>query len=286
MKEKEADAGPFIRRRPHHQRHGGKQQLVECYADAAAVDAGGSMTADMKIVLGLAGLAVLALIGWSNSRRDKGEARKPAEPKPPDEEAMSDLRTNAHYLVWAGFHDRAEIVAMLPEVAVVDVDESVVAPLVDAEISLKRKAQESWPKRTECERLDEAFVALNQRGIFARQYQGYTQEAGAADMSEALAEAEAQGGEFTGYCFYDAQDVESVIDGGRSLWLTFGTNLEQASEVQQALGAPNNVGAVEAGEIIVMTLRESGFEVAWDGVPGMRIEIPHFDWKRRQSAAA
>jgi hypothetical protein len=241
------------------------------------------MGPEIKFV-GIAALAVAIGVGaamvWRRARRPAGVPAELAGALP-DAESMADLRANAHSLVWAGFLGRAEIIEVLPEVAVVDVDEAVLAPLVDAEFAAKRTAEMSWPERTDCDRLDEAFDKLNQRGIFARQYQGYTQSDGHEDMSEALVEAEAEGGEFTGYCFYTAQDAENAVNGQTSLYLAFGTNLEQPGEVQQALGAPDNVGAAEAGQAIVDTLRELGFDVAWDGTPASRIEIRHLDWKRR-----
>jgi hypothetical protein len=236
------------------------------------------MSPGLKILGIVVVAAAFAVVAW----RARRSGRRRAPDVPTDEQSMEFLRANTRALVWGGFHTRDEIIEMLPEVSGVDADESVLAPLVDAEFGLKRAAEKEWPERTDCDRLDEAFEALNRRGIFARQYQGYTQGDGEADLSEALQEAKSRGGKFTGYCFYTAQDVEGLIEGGRGLCLAFGTNLEQVDEVREALGMPNNVGAVEAGKEIVRTLGEFGFETTWDGTPETRIEIRHIDWKRRR----
>jgi hypothetical protein len=240
------------------------------------------MTTGIKI-LGIAVIAAAFLFMWWKSRRQAGNARArqsaAAANEPLDEQSLEDLRVNAHTLVWGGFMSRDEIIEVLPDIAVVEVDTVEIAKLVDAELALKHAAEKTWPENTGCDRLDEAFEALNQRGIFSLQYAGYTQSDAHSDLAEGLADADP--GQYTGYCFYTAQDVEHLIDDSRSLYLGFGTNLEQASEAMQALGAPNNVGAVEAGRIIVNTMREFGFDTAWDETPQARIELRGFDWKRR-----
>lgn len=242
------------------------------------------MSADIKIVVGLAGLALLLLLSWWYSRNEREEGNEAANspPEPADAESIEDMRINVRYLVWAGFLDRAEIIEAIPEILGITVDESSVAALVDAELARKAEAERTWPERTDCDRLDAAFAALNERGILAKQFAGYTQGDGLSDVSEALSEAEAEGEDkYTGYCFYTAQDVESLLDGRRELYLGFGTNLEQASEVLQALGAPNNVGAVEAGRLICEVFKEFDFDTRWDESPGTRIAVLNIDWKRR-----
>ena len=242
------------------------------------------MTANNQLVLGLAALAVLALISWAYSRRKPDAQPAPAsgDDHPPSDETLEHLRTNARYLVWSGFHDPVEIKTMLPDILDEPVDEATIAGIVDAEGARKRQAERDWPQRTDCDRLDDAVAALDGRGILALQYAGYTQDDALGDLAEALANAEAEGrNDYIGYCFYTAQDVEHLLDGERDLHLGFGTNLEQASEAQQALGTPDNVGAVEAGRVIRTVFQEHGFETSWDETTATRIAVLGIDWKRR-----
>lgn len=242
------------------------------------------MTADMKIVVGLAGLALLLLLSWwySRNEREEGNEAGNSPSEPADAESFDHMRSNARDLVWAGFLGRAEIIEMILEDLGITVDEPAAAALVDSELARKAEAEKSWPERTDCDRLDAVFAAFDERGIFAKQYCGYTQGNALDDLAEALSDAEAEREDkYTGYCFYTEQDVRSLLNGQRELYLGFGTNLEQASEVAQALGAPDNVGAVEAGQLICAVLKEFDFETQWDGSPSTRIAVQNFDWKRR-----
>lgn len=238
------------------------------------------MSADMKLIIGLVGLVLLGLLSWWYSKNG-GTGDDEANPQPEsDADTAEFMRTNSRYLVWAGFLGREEIIEAIPEVLGVDVDEATVAAVVDAELARKAEDEKTWPDRTDCDRLDSVFSTLDERGILAKQCAGYTQDDALSDLSEALADAEDER-KYTGYCFYTAQDVESLLDGQRELYLGFGTNLEQASEVAQALGAPDNVGAVEAGRLICAVFKEFDFETRWDESPATRIAVLNVDWKRR-----
>jgi hypothetical protein len=223
----------------------------------------------MKIVIGLVALAVLLFLTWWLKRREEADEADPegeADPGPLDEESMGFLHANAHYLVAGGFHDRQEIVEMLPEVAAVEAPESMLAPIVDAEIARKNAAEPGWPRETDCDRLDAAFAALHAQGIFAQQYVGYTQDEGFQSVAEALAEENE--GKYSGFCFFTAQDVEHLLDGDRSLFLAFGDSEEGER-------------AVDVGRKICTVLRGAGYEADWDESPSTRIKLANFHWKRR-----
>jgi hypothetical protein len=228
------------------------------------------MSTGIKIV-GIAVIAAAFLFTWWKSRKARGGdvPEDPGSDAPLDDASLEDLRINAKTLVWGGFMRRGAIIRALPDIAAVEASASVIAPLVDAEIALKREVEKTWPERTDCDRLDAAFGSLNERGIFARQYMGYTQSDALADMAEALSEEE-HPERFSGYCFYTAQDVESlVIEAGRSLFLGFATQSDDTSR------------ALQAGRLIREVLGEHGFETGWDETPSSRIEIRNVDWKRR-----
>ena len=227
------------------------------------------MSANTKIIIGLVALALILLLNWWFKEDESGESAgdsSDSDAAPPDEESMDCLRTNAHQLVWAGFHDRAEIIEMLPDVSTAEVSASILAPLVDAEIVRKGEAERGWPGETDCDRLDAAFEELHTQGVFAQQYVGYTQSDGFQDVSEALAGEDE--GKYTGFCFFTAQDVDHLLEGERSLFLAFGD-----SEVGER--------AVEVGHKICSVMRGAGFETQWDETPDTRIELKNIDWKRR-----
>lgn len=229
------------------------------------------ISANAKIAIGLLALALLALLTWWSRRREAAEETSAADSSPPDEEEMGYLRTNAHYLVWAGFHNRAEILEMSPEVTGVDAPPSLMVPLVDAELACKREAEAGWPSETDCDRLDAAFNELQRQGVLGQQYAGYTQSDGLSDVSEALSQED---GQYTGFCFYTAQDVEHLLDGERSLFLAFGANNEDGA------------GAVEVGRRIREVMHGAGFETAWDETVSTRIALTNIEWKRRAAVGA
>ena len=224
------------------------------------------MSANTKIAIGLIALALILALSWWFTRRGAAERSGTAGSSPLDEESMGYLRTNTSYLVWDGFHTRAEIIEMLPEVCTVDADESLIASLVDAEFARKRIAEHDWPGETDCDRLDAVFEEMHRQGIFAQQYVGYTQSDGFQDVSEALAEEPE--GKYIGFCFYTAQDVEGLLDADRSLLLAFGD-----SDMGEQ--------AVDVGRKICGILQAARFETEWNGASDSRIRIKNVDWKRR-----
>jgi hypothetical protein len=228
------------------------------------------MSTNMQIVVSAAVLALLWLGGWWISKREKKEIEAPQPDETPDAEEQEYLRVNAHTLVWAGFHDRGEIIEMLPDVASVEVAEPFIASIVDAEIASKRAAEKSWPPETDCDRLNAVLDALHEHGIFAQQYVGYTQSDGLSDISEALQDEDE--GKYFGFCFYTAQDVEHLLEESRTLYLAFGAN------------STDGARAVEAGNAIRKVMRDAGFEVTWDESPDTRIGISPVDWKRRSTS--
>jgi hypothetical protein len=147
-----------------------------------------------------------------------------------------------------------------------DVDEDAVRAFAAREFAAKSAAEESWPDSTACDRLDAAFVELNELGVIALANAGYTQSDGISDVSEVLAEQDRD--RVKGYCFYHGQDVERAVDG-RGLMLAFG-DLDD-----------NDTQKIEVGRIIKQTLEKSGFKVDWNDDPRRRLSIPKFDWKRR-----
>jgi hypothetical protein len=119
---------------------------------------------------------------------------------------------------------------------------------------------------TDCDRLDQAFAAMNASGIIALHNAGMTMSDGISDVAEVLHQSNRA--KIRGYCFYHGQDLERAVEGA-GLTLAFG-DLDDDSAAKARIG--NEVKKV---------LECHGFALEWNGDPEKRIEIPGIDWKRR-----
>jgi hypothetical protein len=174
-------------------------------------------------------------------------------------------------LVRGGFEERARIIEMLCEemYAPGELDEAEVVAAVDAAFASLARDKASWPAITDCDRLDQAFAALNARGIIALQNAGYTQSDGHDDVMQSYDE-HSDRGHVVGYCFYHGQDLERAVHG-EGLYLAFGP-IDARNEATEG---------PRIGAIIVEELKRAGFTAQWDGTFGQRICVPAIDWKRR-----
>ena len=170
--------------------------------------------------------------------------------------------------VWSGFYDTDEAEQHLdglyeddPEIGL---DIEVVRKSLSAEFAKKAVAEKSWPKETDCDRLDRVFDALDAAGIVALQNAGYTMSDG---RSEALHERGFD--KYHGYCFYHGQDLERAVRGG-GLMLAFG-DIDADPAKKTAVGHE-----------ICASLARAGFNPIWNGDPERRIEFA-IDWKRRRT---
>ena len=159
----------------------------------------------------------------------------------------------------------------IPEDAV-ELDPRLYAALherIAAGFARKTEDSRAWPEVTDCDRLRAAFDALERQGIVAREHWGLTLQEGIermADLSLACDEADLPS---HGYCFYHRQDTWSAARGD-GLQLAFG-------ELQD----PPELSATMIGNAVVQACRDAGLDVAWDGSPDRRIELPGFCWQRR-----
>jgi len=172
--------------------------------------------------------------------------------------------------VWSGYYEPDEVQERIGEILEEDADEALLRAAVAPEFERKAQAEKSWPKETDCDRLDKVFQALNASGIVALHNAGYTYSDGIADASEVIAQRGKN--RVRGFCFYHGQDVERAVDGG-GLWIAFG-----------GLNDKDKAKKVEAGSAVKQALEAQGLAVVWDGDPETRLSIPNFDWKRRRQA--
>jgi hypothetical protein len=179
-----------------------------------------------------------------------------------DEEIEADIRVR----VWSGFHALPDVLTMLEDYDGSDVERKRLEQFARSEFQAKRAAEATWPPVTDCDRLDEAFDSLNSMGIIALHNAGYTMSDGLSDVSEALANSEAD--KIRGYCFYHEQDVGRAVDG-------YGLNIAYGDIADTASGKR------EIGQLVKTELERHGFTVNWDGNPETRLDIRQISWKRR-----
>jgi hypothetical protein len=176
--------------------------------------------------------------------------------------------------VWSGFYDADEIAEIVEECVFGsgDVDRRWLRELISAEFAKKRAAEVTWPRTTDCDRLDRVFELLEKEGILALQNAGYTLSDGISDINQFYAEAGGEESHITGYCFYHGQDLEGVIDRGE-LCLAYGDIDDDDQK------------GVEVGRRIKRALEASGFTVEWDGSIKTRLLVKGIKWQRREAEA-
>lgn len=130
------------------------------------------------------------------------------------------------------------------------------------------RSREDLAPVTDCDRLDQAFAALDRAGIIALHNAGETLSDGESDIGESYRERGGKSAGISGYCFYHGQDVARAV-AGQGLYLTFGDIEGDAAK------------GVEIGRRIVAELAQQGLAVEWNGVSETRLFIPLFDWRRR-----
>jgi hypothetical protein len=181
-------------------------------------------------------------------------------------EVEKHIRECIRFWVWSGYNDADAVEEMLPDVLEDGVDAPAMYAAITDEFAEKSRAEADWPQRTDCDRLDAAFVALDADGICAVQYAGYTMSDGFSEVAEALEQRGRK--KYHGYCFFHAQDVERAIDG-HGLMVAFGDVDGDATK------------AAEVGRRICAALQDAGLRVLWDNDVKERIQIPDIVWQRR-----
>jgi hypothetical protein len=193
----------------------------------------------------------------------------------------SEVLEEVHFRVVQGFDSRESvfewILANYPrqlgiaqqEYGAEDLDPATNAALRDAierAFAEREREMESWPERTDHDRLRAAFAALDEQGIVALESPGLTQDDSisiAADLAIVRDELGTAGGH--GYCFFTWNDMARAIDG-EGLSLAYGTFEEDGQEV---------------GAAVLKACRDAGLKAEWGGSPASFVEMPQFRWQRR-----
>ncbi len=150
-----------------------------------------------------------------------------------------------------------------------DALEAYVVQATRAAIAAHCAAQRAWPAETDCDRLDFAFLLLEEEhGIVARQNFTCCQSDGHSEIWGEIRAAQ-KARPISGYVFYHEQDTASVAADGK-LYLAFGA-VAQGEAAQLAVAQRS-----------VAVLREAGFTVEWNGSVKQRPCLTGLDWKKRR----
>jgi hypothetical protein len=177
-----------------------------------------------------------------------------------------------HPYVWGGFETRDGVYEAaethLGEPELTDADKVWIKAEIEREWAEKKKAEETWPEKTDFDRLDTVFQALDKSGILALHNAGNTQSDARSDAGQAWHERGGPMSGIRGFIFYHGQDLERVIKDGE-LYIGYGVvegTKEQAVEI-----------AREAGD----ALAKAGFSVTVPPNADERILVTGIDWKKR-----
>jgi hypothetical protein len=199
---------------------------------------------------------------------------KPRGPQPADEDAdgvtQADILRWVRSYVWSGEYDGEEVASLIEDQLGEgdEVDEGWLRKVIRSEVAAKRKAEKTWPKVTDCDRLDRAFKALERQGVIALHMAGFTQTDGLEEVEDAYREAGGKKSKYAGHCFYTEQDQEAALDGS-GMYIGFGHL------------SGDDAKGVEVGQMVRAALEREGLKVEWDGTIGRRLYVKGFRWQRR-----
>jgi hypothetical protein len=186
-------------------------------------------------------------------------------------EDLEDLRAFIAYRVREGFESIHEIMEsahgygydryerdLRPEIR------KITAELLAAH----RAEQAGWEGPTDCDRLDEAFAALNREGIVARQDFSCCNTCGFTEIWDEIEEAE-KSQPVEGYVFYHLQATETAVEAGKLL-LAYGCLEEDPAALRRV------------ADKIVTELRRGGLNASWGGTDSHPIVVDGIVWHRRR----
>ena len=143
-----------------------------------------------------------------------------------------------------------------------------VARITDEWLTQHYANQETWEAPTDCERLDAAFAALEQRGIVARQHFSCCGDCARSDIAEEL-DASTTFMKPVGYVYYSVEETASACERGE-LPLSFGDVYESEE------------GSCDVGKLICEAMAKQRLQTEWNGTRQDRICLKGLDWKKRR----
>jgi hypothetical protein len=195
-------------------------------------------------------------------------------PDGPTAEVLEDLRTFIGYRVREGFESVHKIVEHAVEYALGKYkrdDVQLEIRRIMAELLVAHRAEQSeWEGPTDCDRLDEAFAALNRQGIVARQNFSCCNNCGFTEIWDEVEEEEKRQ-PVDGYVFFHLQATETAIESGR-LMMAYGCVEE------------DEVALARVATRIVAELRRVGLNASWGGTAHHPIVVDGIVWRRQRKS--
>jgi hypothetical protein len=181
-----------------------------------------------------------------------------------------DILSWVRSFVWSGEYSAEEVSQLIEDQLGLEaeVDEVWLRNAIHSEAEAKQKAEATWPKVTDFDRLDRAFTILQSQGIIALHRAGFTQSDGLEEVYDVYLEAGGPKSDYAGHCFYTEQDQEAAFDGS-GLFIGFGHL------------SGNDAKGVEVGQLLLDALRREAFDIEWDGTINSRLFVNGFRWQRR-----
>jgi hypothetical protein len=140
--------------------------------------------------------------------------------------------------------------------------------LVAELLAAHRVEQLGWESSTDSDRLDEAFAALNEGGIVARQNFSCCNTCGFTEIWDEV-DKDDEHHPVEGYVFYHLQCTERAIKSGQLL-LAYGCVVDDTAIFQRV------------GSKIVDELRRAGLDASSQGTAGHPIVVEGFVWQKRR----
>lgn len=187
-------------------------------------------------------------------------------------EALADLREFIAHRMGVGFESTHDIIQSARDWADDKYERDDLLPEIKrltAELLAAHQAEQTGlGPTTDCDRLDQAFAALNHQNIVARQDFSCCNNCGFTEIWDEVEEAEKHQ-PVEGYVFYHLQCTERAIQTGQLL-MAYGS-IEEDPEAFQRVDNK-----------IVSELRRVGLNASWGGTPGHPIVVDGLVWRRRR----
>ncbi len=184
---------------------------------------------------------------------------------------LNDTGERIRLMIWSGFYTPEDVFEAISEEYLDPYelsadDRAWIDAKAEEEADAKLEAEEDWPETTDWDRLDAAFNDMDEAGILALHNAGTTQTDGLSDAADIATQMKDEGYVFKGFVFYHAQDIDRA---------------QQDKVLNLTFGAFDGGDGVAIAQETVTILKNSDFEVDWNGTPDTRIEVTNFSWQKR-----
>jgi hypothetical protein len=188
-----------------------------------------------------------------------------------DPDAVEQLRDQIVAWIVPGFSERAEVVEYATEYRdnELPVTDKQVEQLVDELWRARLAEQQTWPERTDADKLEAAFAELDAAGVIARMNFTCCQTCGMAEIVDERPPDRPS----SGYVFFHQQDAENLTDHPAHLHLAYGPFDPDRGMFDAQVA--------EVGQQVVAALHAQSLPVTWDGSTNKRIQVGPLAWLRR-----